>query len=105
MRIVRGTIGTGLAVTLLALAIGLPVVEATGHWDRSLQDTTDEAAIVAVVLCVGAALVAAAVTRPRISLSVIHAPIVDRLATALECFRSVGAPSGPDTSPPLSLRI
>ena len=105
MRIVRGTIGTWLAVTLLTLAIGLQVVEATGHWDRSFQDAADEGVIVTVVLCVGAALVVAAVTRPRITLSVIHTPVVIRLAAALECFPSVGAASACNTSPPLSLRI
>lgn len=105
MRTVRGTIRTWLAVTLLTLAIGLQVVEATGHWDRSFQDTADEAVIVTVVLCVGAALVVAARTRPRISLSVIHAPIVIRLATAFECLGSVGAASASNTSPPLGLRI
>ena len=104
IRIVRGTIGTCLAVTLLTLAIGLQVVEATGQWDRSFQDTADEAVIVTLVLCVGAALVVAAVTRPRISLSVIHAPVVIRLAAAFECVSPVGAASS-NTSPPLSLRI
>lgn len=105
MRIVRGSIERWLAVTLLTLAIGLQVVEATGHWDRSLQDTADEAVIVTLVLCVGAALVVAAVTRPRISLSVIHAPVVIRLAAAFECLSSVGAACLASTSPPLSLRI
>jgi hypothetical protein len=105
MRIVRGTIGTWLAVTLLTVAIGLQVVEATGHWDRSLQDTTDEAVIVTLVLCVGAALVVAAATRPRISLSVIHAPVVIRLATATARLWPVGAASASNTSPPLSLRV
>ena len=105
MRIVRGTIERWLAVTLLTLAIGLQVVEATGHWDRSLQDTADEAVIVTLVLCVGAALVVAAVTRPRISLALIHTLVVIRLATAFECFCSVGAASASNTSPPLSLRV
>ena len=105
MRTVRRTIETWLAATLLTLAIGLQVVEATGHWDRSFQDTADEAVIVTVVLCVGAALLVAAVTRPRISLSVIHARVVIRLATAFLCLSSVGAASPSNTSPPLSLRV
>jgi len=105
MRIVRGTIGTWLAITLLTLAIGLQVVEATGHWDRSFEDTADEAVIVTLVLCVGAALVVAARTRPRIALSVIHAPVVIRLATPFERLSCAGAASLCNTSPPLSLRI
>jgi hypothetical protein len=104
IRIVRGTIGAGLAVTLLTLAIGLQAVEATGHWDRSFEDTADEAVIVTLVLCVGAALVVAAATRPRISLSAMHAPVVIRLATALAPCPALGA-AACNTSPPLSLRI
>ena len=105
MRVVRGTIGTWLAATLLTLAIGLLVVEATGRWDRSFQDTGDEAVIVTLVLCVGAALVVAASTRPHISLSVIHAPIVIRRPTPFECLSSLGAACLSNTSPPLRLRV
>src|ERR1051326_2906098 len=105
MRAVRGTIATVFAATLLALAIGLQVLEATGRWDRTLQDTGDEAIIVTVVLCVGAALVAARVTRPRLSLSAIQAVVVILIAVPLASFVAPAAWSSFDTSPPLSLRI
>ena len=105
MRIVRGTIGTLLAATLLTLSIGLQVLEATGRWDRTFQDTGDEAAIVAAVLCIGAALVVAAVTGPHISLAAIEVPVVFRPATGFEFIAPLAAPSFVEASPPLSLRI
>ena len=105
MRIVRGPMGTLLAATLLTLSIGLQVLEATGRWDRTFQDSGDEAAIVTVVLCIGAALVVAAVTRPHIGLVAIEAPVVFRPATGFELIAPLGAPSLVDASPPPSLRI
>jgi hypothetical protein len=104
MRIVRGTIGTLLAATLLTFSIGLQVLETTGRWDRTFQDTGDEAAIVTAVLCIGAALVVAAVTRPHICLVAIEAPVF-RPATGFAFIAPLGAPSLVDASPPLSLRI
>jgi len=105
MPIVRGPIGTWLAATLLTFSIGLQVLEATGRWDRTFQDSGDEAAIVAAVLCIGAALVVAAVTCPHIGLAAIEAPVVFRPATGFEFVAPLGAPSLVDASPPLSLRI
>ena len=105
MRLVRGTIGIWLAATLLTLSIGLQVLEATGRWDRTFQDAGDEAVVVTVVLCIGAALVVAVVTRPRVSLSASRVPIVIRLATAFEFLPPPGTWSPSTTSPPLSLRI
>jgi hypothetical protein len=105
MRIVRGTTGTLLAATLLTCAIGLQVLEATGHWDRTFQDTGDEAAIVTAVLCIGAAFVLAAARRPHIRLVAIDAPVVFRPATGFALIAPLGAPSFVDASPPLSLRI
>jgi hypothetical protein len=105
MRIVRSTIGTWLAATLLTLSIGLQVLEASGRWDQTFQDTGDEAVIVTLVLCIGAALVVAVVARPRISLSEIQTPVVIRLAAAFDSFPPIEAWSLFSTSPPLSLRI
>ncbi len=105
MRFVHRTIGKWFAAALLTLAIGLQVVEATGRWDRTFQDTGDEVVIVAVVLCIGAALVFATVARPHMSLSVIGAAVVVRLTAAFEAVAPPGARSLASTSPPLSLRI
>jgi hypothetical protein len=105
MRIVRGTVAAWLAPALVTLAIGVQVLEATGRWDRTFQDTGDEAAIVTAVLCIGAALVVAAVTRPHIGLAAIEAPVAFRPSTGFGFIAPLGAPSLVDASPPLSLRI
>jgi hypothetical protein len=105
MRPVRGTTSTLLAAMLLTLSVGLQVLEATGRWDRTFHDTGDETVIVTVVLCIGAALAAAAVIRPRISLSAIHSPLVSQLATAPAAAGRSGGVSLVSPSPPLSLRI
>ena len=105
MRFVRRTIGTWLAAMLLTLSIGLQVLEASGQWDRTFQDSGDEAAIVTIVLCIGAALLVAAVAPRRISLSAIYALGVTELATAFEWLRAVSTWSASSTSPPISLRI
>jgi hypothetical protein len=65
MRFVRPTVGKLLAATLLVLCVGLQVLEATGHWDRALKDANDEAVIVVVVLCIGAAVAVAHALRTR----------------------------------------
>jgi hypothetical protein len=64
-----------LAVTLLAVCIGVPLLEATGGWDRTFADTGDETIIVIVALCVGAAVVAGA-ARLRAPVSVVQSSIV-----------------------------
>ena len=56
IRVVRPTVGKLLAATLLVLCIGVQVLEASGRWDRALKDTNDEAIILVVVLCIGAAV-------------------------------------------------
>ena len=104
MRFVRVTIGKLLAATLLTLCVGVQALEATGRWDRTLQDTGDEAVIVTIVLCVGAALIAAAVARDRLTPSAVPIAIITSSATSLPVF-GVSARQTVDTSPPLSLRI
>jgi hypothetical protein len=69
MRALRLTIAKFLTAVLLVLCTGVQVLEATGHWDRALQDSSDEVVLVAVVLCVGAAIAAASAIRERFSRS------------------------------------
>lgn len=59
IRVVRPLAAKLFVAALLALCIGVQVLEASGRWDRTLQDANDEAGIVAIVLCVGFALEAA----------------------------------------------
>lgn len=103
IRSVRITIGKLLAITLFTLCVGVQTLEATGHWDRTFQDTGDEAVIVIVVLCVGAALFTAAVVRDRLTPSAIPIAIV----VIAETWRAFVASTPPlvTASPPRSLRI
>jgi len=105
MRHVRVTIGTFLAATLLTLCVGLQVLEATGRWDQTIQDTGDEAVIVTVVLCIGAALVVARVARSSLFLSVIRSWIILIRDTAVGLFASRRIDPTLYASPPVSLRI
>ena len=105
IRLVRPNVGKLLAATLLVLCIGVQVLEASGHWDRALKDSNDEAIIVVVVLCIGAALGAAGAVLARVRPERILSQIVlagtspsiwsaPRLAISSSC-----------ASPPISLRI
>ena len=104
MRLVHPTVGKLLAAALLSLCIGVQVLEASGRWDRALKDTNDEAFVVVVVLCIGAAVAAGALfarVRPSrmISRIVVAATTptswpASRLALCISCG-----------SPPVSLRI
>jgi hypothetical protein len=103
MRLVRGTVGKLLAATLVTLCLGVQALEVTGHWDRTFQDAGDEAVIVAVVLCIGAAIAVAHATRLRVSLSPIGSPVaaarwkMPLARPPISCALS--------DSPPLSLRL
>jgi hypothetical protein len=102
---VRIAIGKLLAATLLTVCVAVQTLEATGHWDRTFQDSGDEAIVVAVVLCIGAALLAAAAIRRRLSPTIIPLAIVAVTTASLSVFLSRIGCSALDPSPPLSLRI
>src|SRR6476469_4787333 len=103
MPTVRLPIGKFLVAVLLTLCVGLQLLEATGRWDRSVQDAQDEAVIVAIVLCIGAAVAvrrAARIGRPFSS-----------IGSAVVCVRSrlplssdLASPLVLSPSPPLPLR-
>jgi hypothetical protein len=105
MRAVRIAIGKLLAATLLTLFVGVQALEATGRWDGTFHDTGDEAVIVTVVLCIGAALLAAGAIRHRLSPSTIPLAIVGIRPTSLPVLEPPAVRSTLSTSPPLSLRI
>jgi hypothetical protein len=105
IRRVRIAVGKVLAATLLTLCLGVQALEATGSWDRTFQDTGDEAAIVSVVLCIGAALAVACAARPRACLSAIQSPVVVFDAAASPPKAPVTACAASRTSPHLGLRI
>ena len=90
---------------LLALCIGAQLVEATGRWDRTLQDTSDEAVVVAVVLCIGAGFAMARVMRERLSLPSGRSSTTTIVHTTLRPVVVLRLPSTACESPPQSLRI
>jgi hypothetical protein len=104
MRVVRVTVGKLLAATLLTLCIGLQALEASGRWDRTFQDAGDEAIIITVVLCIGAAVVVAGASRHRVCLSAARSPIIVIRSTQLSLFIPPTCLAF-STSPPLGLRI
>jgi hypothetical protein len=104
MRALRLTIGKLFAVALLTLCVGVQALEASGRWDRTFQDSGDEAVIVAVALCIGAALLAAGAIRRRLSPTAVPSAIPGVRSTALAAFEPPAC-SACSTSPPLSLRI
>jgi hypothetical protein len=105
MPLVRPTVGRLLAAILLALCIGVQVLEASGKWDRALEDTSDEAIIVVVVLCIGAAVAKAGTLLARVRLSRIASHIVLTAMSPSVWPSSLLAISSSYASPPVSLRI
>jgi len=105
MRALRIVIGKLLAVALLTLCVGVQALEASGRWDRTFQDSGDEAVIVTVALCIGAALLVAGAIRRRLSPTAVPSAIPGVRSTAPAAFEPPAAGSVGSTSPPLSLRI
>src|SRR5262249_21968761 len=105
MRVVRVTVGPLLAAMLLVFCIGLQLLEATGRWDTTFQDAGDEAVIVAVVLCIGAALIVARATRHITSLFAIRLPFLVVRAMPRLLFVPPAGLLTLSVGPPLSLRI
>lgn len=101
----RPTIGKVLATTLLVLCIGLQVLEASGHWDRNLKDANDEAIIVMVVLCIGAAVLTAGALAARVRPARTMSHLVLAATSVSLCSAPRLAISGSCTSPPVRLRI
>ena len=54
---------------LLTLCLGVQLLEMSGRWDRTMNDANDEAGVVAIVLCVGAAVAAVGTLLSRIRFS------------------------------------
>jgi len=99
------TFGRLLAAALLTLCLGPQILEATGQWDRTLQDAGDEAIIVTVVLCIGSAVAVARAARHRISLSRVLHHVVLVLAAAVCPFNRRPACPTLSVSPPVGLRV
>jgi hypothetical protein len=91
---------------LLALCVGVQLLEVSGRWDQTLQDANDEAGIVAMVLCVGAALSFAGTVLKSIRLSRIGCCFVPVALPGTFVLSHVQLVLRPfDASPPRALRI
>jgi len=97
--------GKLLIGAMLILCVGLQVLEATGRWDRALKDTTDEAVIVVVVLCIGAAVAMARALRANLRPSRLVVRLVPAAKAAWRSSTSRLDLSASRGSPPVSLRI
>jgi len=101
---VRRPFARWFAAVLLAFAVGAQLVEMSGRWDRTLADAGDEAAVVAVVLCVGVAFAAAAALKARMRPARIGRRIASRTADVRR-RDEVSPPTVFSNSPPIPLRI
>src|SRR5579862_4037566 len=104
IRPVRIRFGPLLAATLLTVSLGVQLLEVSGRWDSTAQDTSDEVLIVALVLCIGSALVIARTFRERASLSPLQS-CVEQKASLTPSFTSLSPAPRLDISAPLGLRI
>jgi hypothetical protein len=93
-----------ILAVLLALCVGVQLLEASGRWDLTLRDANDEASIVVVVLCVGVAVavVARLVANVRPARTAVSVLLL-RVASVTSSETRLGFVCW--NSPPLSLRI
>jgi hypothetical protein len=92
-------------VALLAVCVGVQLLEASGRWDRSLQDADDEVVVVVLVLCVGVAFVAARAMIDRLRPVPALAPALDSPRPNRGPSLRPRASSGKAAGPPPPQRI
>jgi hypothetical protein len=105
MRALRLTLSKLFVAVLLTLCVGVQVLEASGRWDRTLQDAGDEAVIVTSVLCIGAAIAVARAARKHVYLAAIQSLIVFIRATWQSPTSLLCLALPAFGNPPFSLRI
>jgi hypothetical protein len=94
-----------LAAGLLVICLGIHLLEVSGRWDQTFPDANDEAVVVAIVLCIGVTMAAAAAWLALVRPSRL---VVEPLAGADSALLHRAArivPSPWTTGPPMSLRI
>jgi hypothetical protein len=101
--VVRSVAGKLLIGFLLTVATAACIAELTGRWDRTIRDANDEAGLVSIVLCVGAAVTLAAtllkcVLPPACDRFLVH--FVSAVPTSV-----LGRRPSASTGPPIALRI
>ena len=102
----RGSAGRLLVAVLLTIAAAVCVAELSGRWDQTLKDANDEAGLVSIVLCVGAAVSAAGAALQNVRPGTAHARRHPAIAFRTERCTShvIPLPAG-NVSPPIPLRI
>ena len=102
----RGSAGRLLVAVLLTIAAAVCVAELSGRWDQTLKDANDEAGLVAIVLCVGAAVSAAGAALQNVRPGTARARHHPAIAFRTERCTShvIPLPAG-NVSPPIPLRI
>jgi hypothetical protein len=96
-----------LGAAIVAICVGVPVVEAFDRWDQTLKDGNDtEANVVVAALCVGFALSAVhtAVNRLFRLLSTSERSFPRSIAVT-QAVRASAATPIPACSPPVALRL
>jgi hypothetical protein len=96
-----------LSAAIVAICIGVPLIEAFDRWDQTLKDGNDaEANVVVAALCVGLALSAVhtVVNRHFRLMPSNERSILSRASIIRVRVVSVASPI-PTASPPLALRI
>jgi len=102
----RGSAGRLLVAVLLTIAAAVCVAELSGRWDQTLKDANDEAGLVSIVLCVGAAVSAAGAALQNVRPGTARARHHPAIAFRTERCTShvIPLPAG-NVSPPIPLRI
>ena len=102
----RGSAGRLLVAVLLTIAATVCLAELSGRWDQTLKDANDEAGLVSIVLCVGAAVSAAGAALQNVRPGTARARRYPAIAFRTERCTShvIPLPAG-NVSPPIPLRI
>jgi hypothetical protein len=94
-----------LAVVILLVALGAPLIEAFDRWDRTLQDGYDtEMTVVVIALCVGLGFAVAGATSQSIRSIAWRRAVRSIVGLTLLSYRAIPAPA-PSSSPPIPLRV
>ena len=102
----RGSAGRLLVAVLLTIAAAVCVAELSGRWDQTLKDANDEAGLVSIVLCVGAAVSAAGAALQNVRPGTARARRHPAISFRTERCTSLVIPlAAGNVSPPIPLRI
>jgi hypothetical protein len=106
IRAVRASARRLIAITLLSVSIGAPMLEMGDRWDNTARDGNDtECNLVIAALCAGVAFVAARFVLRTVRLSAAHTLVRVRIVQFITSTAESTVSPLPHPSPPLLLRI